>query len=281
MATRTPPVRKQGDYPQSAPWGSEDDAQAYEERIAAEAAEVRGEGYSGLTVALFLRLWPLLSRHLHPGHVIHTTSGKGKPYESDGAKSAQVLIDRMNNVLTPLSWDYSEQYEDGGKLCKVTIAVHDRSGVCLVSRSSWGGVNQGSTQGNIYKGSFTNAAKLAFARLGPGHEIYLGVVDMDPDVNPDIAKQQAKQSTERAAASKPASSESDARTVTPEAALAELLAEGHPLQAKRKKADDGMEILGAPARQRLAELQACPDERSIDGLIGRIDAALDQQGDEN
>lgn len=276
--TRQPPVRSSGEFPASAPWGTAEDASEYEAKIAAEAEQIRGDGFIGLDVGMFLKLWPLLTRSLHPGHVVHTTKGKGKPYPSDGARSAQVLIDRMNNVLTPLCWDYRDEYEGDGKLCKVTVVVFDEGGAPLVTRSSWGGVGQGSSAGNIRKGSFTNAAKLAFARLGPGHEIYLGVVDFDPDVNADIAAAQVRTPSHGERAEAGASGELVRRS-TPEEELAALLLVKDCLASLRKKAADGMAILGASPAQRLRELHAAPNKQSLSELLGRITTALDAQED--
>jgi hypothetical protein len=284
MATQTQPrTAKQraeaakgssNDVVASALWGNINDAKAYEQQIADDAAVIRGEGFEGLTRELYLKLWPLLRKPIHAGHVIHSTRGKGKPYASDGVKSVQVLIDRMDAVLTPMCWAYRETYHNDGKVCQVEVVVWLKDGESIVTRSSWGGVNQGSTQGNVYKGSFTNAAKPAFARIGPGHEIYAGEIDFDPDVNPDIAAQQGRQSNERAARG---SEQGVVENKTHEQQLADFLAVEHPLQDKRQKAAGGMDILGAPARQQLQELQACPDERSLDGLLGRVNDAIHER----
>lgn len=167
-------------------------AAAYEEDIAAEATAIRSDAEE-LTPALFMKLYPLLRKPIPGAYIQKIGATTGKPYESTGIRSVQVQIDRMNNVLTPLWWWDAVDYEDGGKLAKVTVCVGNPStryeGEPLVLRSSRGGVGQGSGAGNIYKGSYTNAAKLAFARLGPGHEVYLGAADLDPDVNEAIAQQ--------------------------------------------------------------------------------------------
>jgi hypothetical protein len=157
-----------------------------EQRIAEEAAQLR-EGQDKLTPELFMQLYPLLCKPIPAGFIQTIPATKGKPYESTGIRSVQVQIDRMNNVLTPLWWWYEEEFEDGGKLAKVTVTIGNPDGFPMVKRSSYGGVGQGSGAGNIYKGSFTNAAKLAFARVGPGHEVYLGAADLDPDVNQEVA----------------------------------------------------------------------------------------------
>lgn len=177
----------------------------WERGIALAATDVRGDA-TRLDAAMFMRLWLYLQMPIPPAYIETVGRVTGKPYESTGIRSVQVQIDRMNNVLTPLWWWYQTDYEAQGQLCTVTVFVGDPSaspvevsrfgserpefvdpGV-LTWRSSRGGVDRGSTTGNVYKGSFTNAAKLAFARLGVGHEIYLGSSDFDPDVDSDAAK---------------------------------------------------------------------------------------------
>jgi hypothetical protein len=258
-------------------WGNTTDAATYEEDIARRAAEIRGDEFKGLDRAMFIKLWPLLREPLHAGHVTHTPVTTGKPYVSDGASSAQVLVDRMNNVLTPLGWESREEYAADGKLCKVTVVVLDIDGHVLVTRSSWGGVAQGMGAGNIYKGSWTNAAKLAFARLGPGREVYLGALDFDPDTNAQIAALQGRQSKERTARNGADSGEGTVQqTTTPAEALAALLAEAGLLQAKRAAVNAAFDFaqteLGreVAAGQRLRELQGAPDERTLDELLARI-----------
>lgn len=168
------------------------DAQAIETEIAARAEEIRGDAIE-LTPALFMRLWPLLRRPIPDGFLVETSRGEGKPYDSIGVRSVQVQHDRMDNVLTPMWWYPETVYESGGKICHVTIVVAV-TGDRPIVRDAWGGINRGSTDGNLYKGSYTNAAKLAFARIGPGHEVYLGATDFDPDVNPEAADQQVERS---------------------------------------------------------------------------------------
>lgn len=165
------------------------EAITYEASIAAEAKEIRGDAVE-LTPKLFLDLYPLLCKPIPGGFIQTIPPTKGKPYESTGIKSVQVQIDRMNNVLTPLWWRDLVDYEKDGKLAKVTVLVGDSQKPNLeplASGSSYGGVGQASSEGNLYKGSYTNAAKIAFARVGPGHEVYLGAADLDPDVNQEVA----------------------------------------------------------------------------------------------
>jgi hypothetical protein len=164
-------------------------AAEFEAGIAEEATKLR-EGKDSLTPELFMQLYPLLTRPIPSAYIQTIGSTTGKPYESTGIRSVQVQIDRMNNVLTPLWWHDEVEYSEDGKLAKVTVIIADnQQAQPLVVRSSRGGVGQGSGLGNIFKGSYTNAAKLAFARLGPGHEVYLGAADLDPDVNQEVAEQ--------------------------------------------------------------------------------------------
>lgn len=165
-----------------------------EQRIADEATLLR-EDTVGITPALFLKLRPLLRKPFHEGFIKTIGIVTGKPYASTGIKSVQVQHDRMNNVLTEIGWDEIVEYHADGKLAHVIVRVLDIDGNVLVSRESWGGVDRGSTQGNLRKGSYTNAAKIAFARLGPGHEVYIGATGFDPDVDEDAAKEQAKRTT--------------------------------------------------------------------------------------
>lgn len=176
-------------------------ARDYEEQIAQEAKAIREEAlkttpaglgkgrlFPTLTRDIFDKLYPLLCKPIHEAHIQTVGKLTGKPYESTGISSVQVQIDRMNNVLTPLWWRDEADYSEGGKLCKVTVQVGDSQSKPMIERSSYGGVDRGSSLGNIYKGSYTNAAKLAFARLGPGREVYLGTTDLDPDVDQELAE---------------------------------------------------------------------------------------------
>lgn len=175
---------------------------AYEQSIADEAAEIRGDAI-GLTRELFLKLWPLLRRPIHAGFIVTVPPTKGKPYPSTGIKSVQVQINRMDNVLTPFGWEQDIEYDEGGKRAHVVVKVIGLDGEVFFERESVGGVNQGSTIGNIYKGSYTNAAKLAFAHVGPGHEVYIGAAEFDPDVD-EAAANAAQAPTGQPAAAEPA-----------------------------------------------------------------------------
>lgn len=166
------------------------EAIASEEAIATEAAALR-EDKTDLDHGLFMELWALARRPIPSGFIQHVGVVTGKPYESDGVRSVQVQHDRMNNVFTPLWWwEDDPVYEQDGKLCFVTVHIGSDRDKPMMSRSSWGGMKQASTLGNLFKGSYTNAAKVAFARVGPGHEVYLGAADFDPDTDEDAAKAQ-------------------------------------------------------------------------------------------
>jgi hypothetical protein len=161
------------------------DALAYEANIAERAKLIRGDAET-LTPKLFMELWPLLCEPIPEGFIQSVPKRTGKPYDSTGIKSVQVQIDRTNNILTPLWWHDHVEYQDEGTLAHVEVHVGTVDGEPMIVREAWGGVDRGSTKGNVYKGSHTNAAKLAFARLGPGHEVYLGATDFDPDVNVQV-----------------------------------------------------------------------------------------------
>jgi hypothetical protein len=173
------------------------EAIAHEEAIVQEAAEIRGDGGS-LSAELFMRLRPLLRRPIPRGFIEHVGEVTGKPYESTGVKSVQVQMDRLDNVLGPDGWGYEATYSQEGKLCHVRAWVGSKNAP-LFERDSYGGVKQGSSLGNVYKGSFTNAAKLAFARLGPAWEVYVGAADFDPDTDQSAAEAQAATNGEQAA----------------------------------------------------------------------------------
>ncbi|MGI8873603.1 MAG: hypothetical protein ACR2KP_04620 [Egibacteraceae bacterium] len=196
-----------------------------EAAIGTEARKIRGDA-TEITPALFLELWPLLRRPIPPALIVTTGIVEGKPYPSTGVKSLQVLTDRMSLVLTPLWWWHEVEYLEAnpvGSLAAVTVFVglrYEDPRVVLCQATSRGGVDRASTLGNLYKGSLTNAAKRAFAEIGPGHEVYLGATDLDPDVSEDAAR--AQEQPEKQAAKQPPIGEERA------AKLADIIA-GSPL----------------------------------------------------
>lgn len=175
---------------------------AYEQEIADFAADIRGDAKE-LTPELFMELRPLLRKPIPSAFIVTTAKTEGKPYPSTGVKSLQVLTDRMDNVLTPFWWRYEVEYlgPDGidsrgvpnaGRLAEVTVYVGSDPDKPLIVKRSRGGVNQASTIGNLFKGSETNAAKRAFAAIGPAWEVYVGAADFDPDTDEDAAGMQAQ-----------------------------------------------------------------------------------------
>lgn len=164
---------------------------AYEAEIAMAAMATLKAHDAMLDAATFLELRPLLLKPIPAGFVKTVGVTKGKPYESTGVSSLQVQIERMDNVLTPMGWRERCTFNEDGTLCHTVIEV-GAADAPLFTRESYGGVDRGSTKGNIFKGSRTNAGKLALALVGPGHEIYLGAADLDPDVNQQIAEHEVK-----------------------------------------------------------------------------------------
>lgn len=142
-----------------------------------------------LSIALFLELWPLMREQIPSGFISEVTAGKGKPYPSKGIRSLQVQINRMDAVWTPLWWGWRTEWIEP-QLAEVAVWIGETEEHALVKRSARGGMNAGSTVGNHFKGTETNAAKMAFARLGCGHEVYIGAADFDPDTDEDAAKAQ-------------------------------------------------------------------------------------------
>jgi hypothetical protein len=162
-----------------------------EQQVAREAEGIRGE-VTEITPTLLVKLLPLLRKPIPQGFIKSIGAVTGKPYASTGVTSVQVQHNRMNNVLTPLWWWEKVSYHEDGKLAHVRVGVGEYGERPLFTREAWGGVDRASTIGNLHKGSYTNAAKLAFARVGPGHEVYIGATDLDPDVNEQAAKEQAR-----------------------------------------------------------------------------------------
>lgn len=195
MATKAQTQKRQGQNGNQPNGDKLAEAIAHEEAIRVEADAIwtddeRG-GLDELDSSLFRRLRPLLRKPIPSGFIEHVPPTGGKPYESTGVRSVQVQFDRLDNVLGPENWGYSAAYSEGGKLCHVVAWVGDQESP-LFTRESYGGVQAGTGEGNIRKGAFTNAAKLAFARLGPGWEVYVGAADFDPDTDKAAAEQQAK-----------------------------------------------------------------------------------------
>jgi hypothetical protein len=248
-----------------------DEAIAYERDLAQQAEKVREEFDEPLMDRrLFMALWPLLTAPIPEGFLLTVSAGEGKPYPSTGVRSVQVQKNRLDNVLGPLWWSERREYSDDYKLCTVTIAVHDSNGEAILTRQAYGGVDRGNTLGNKAKGSYTNAAKQAFAQIGPGREVYIGATDNDPDVDPEAAKQQSRSS--RVAREEPPPDY--------DAQLRALLAKQDEFTTLRANADALMSSVGATPRQRLRELQSARTEQGFSDLIDRVTAVAESRQQE-
>lgn len=269
-----------------------------EAAIAAEAAEVRGEA-TELTSELWLALRPLLLKPFHSSFIVALTAGEGKPYASTGIRSVHVQQHRMDAVLTPFWWRETITYSDGGKLCHVRIDVgtwtvaDDRVWDTFFTRESWGGVDRGTGLGNLYKGSYTNAAKRAYAAIGPGQHVYMGAADLDPDTDPDAAKAQASSGEDRPLSAegvqKVLASLVEAGLDDVEAgALLQKVGVESPDAMRRKHALELREIIDArpvPPEQLIAVREAIPEDFSAEQVrillveagveaVERVDEAL-------
>lgn len=175
-----------------------------EAQLAAECAEIRdaAKSFPGTLIRkLFLQLEPKMKTPIPEGFLIAVSKGKGKPYDSKGVRALQVQVNRMDAVWTPLFWDWRTEWI-APSLAEVTVWVGESEEKALVTRKARGGMNGGSTVGNHFKGTETNAGKLAFARIGPGNEVYLGATDFDPDTDEVAAEEQAHASSGKLPAEK-------------------------------------------------------------------------------
>lgn len=190
------------DQPRKIPVTPEQVEQAIvsERELADRAAQVRDEVdflRRGLSRKVFVALYPLMREKIPDGFISEVTAGKGKPYGSKGVRSLQVQINRMDAVWTPLCWGWRTEWISPS-LAEVTVWIGDEDKP-LVTRKARGGMNGGSTDGNHFKGTETNAAKIAFGRIGPGNEVYLGTTDFDPDTDEEAAEAQANAGSESVA----------------------------------------------------------------------------------
>ncbi len=86
----------------------------------------------------------------------------------------------------------------------------------------------------------------------------------------------ADQSPQREAAATEPTPAAAAPPEDPEQALAALLAEDHPLAAKRAEANASMVDLAAGPERRLRELRAAGDDRAMNALLDRLAAASER-----
>lgn len=169
-------------------------------RTSAERASAkRHDGEVVLDRQVVQKLAPYMREKIPDGFISEVSAGKGKPYPSKGVSSLQVQIDRMDAVWGLTWWGWRTEWIDGN-LAEVTVWIGESEDRALVKRSARGGMNGGSTVGNHFKGTETNAGKMAFARIGPGHEVYIGATDFDPDTDEEAAEAQAHTVDDRVAA---------------------------------------------------------------------------------
>ncbi len=227
-----------------------------EAAIAVEAAELRRES-TELTIELWTRLRPLLLKPFHRAFIVALSAGEGKPYASEGIRSVHVQQHRMDGVLTPFWWREVVAYEEGARVCRVVVEVGPKDAP-IFSRESRGGVERAQGLGNHYKGSYTNSAKLAFAKVGPGQHVYMGAADLDPDTDADAAKNQA------------AGAPLDAETV--QRVLAGLASVGlSDEEISRALADVGLDSPDGMARTHAMKLRELVDVRPAgDELVARV-----------
>src|SRR3990167_3307436 len=112
------------------------EAMEAERALFLQAAGIRGEAIA-LDYALLDKLYPLLCAPIPAGYIETVGKVEGKMYETTGIRSAQVQIDRLNNVLRPWWWGYVADYNENGTTCKVTVAIGSGDNL-LLDRWSYG-----------------------------------------------------------------------------------------------------------------------------------------------
>lgn len=251
--------------------------------------DAESEYYGRLTNPMLLDLSPLLHEPIDPRYIKTEPPVKGKPYESTGITSVQVQVNRLNAILGEAHWTTLLHYEEGGTVCHVHLLVGNELGACelndkgrlvvnfadiIARRSGFGGHQQGSTRGDLFKGSETNAAKRTIARLGPGAEVYC--LDFDEDKNP-ISEEYALTSAAAVAPTTVVPQAGASAAEHPEAALAALLETEDALMSLRRETDMGMAIFGLQPADRLQRLQANSSQDKLKGLRDRINLALEER----
>lgn len=275
------------------------------------ANEVFEEGYEGeLTMKMLRKLEPLLREPIAARYIETIPAIEGKPYVSTGVKSAQVLIDRMNEVLGAGHWRALAHYANNGELCRVWVIVGNNlsrastdkengnleltgddgeTAEVLIARDGWGG-HRARSAGDTRKGSETNTLKRVLARVGPGCDVYRLDYDADntgPEQGSERPRAQAqqprgqrqRQQRQDRRQQQSGEPESDAAKATPEEleeAIAALVLDESASEKERelrKAADAGMKELGAEPSKRLTELEGAKGERGLEALINRISAA--------
>ena len=155
---------------------------------AIRAAYSDGDIYDGrLTLPMMVELEALLEQPTPAQYVKHIGPTDGKPYPSTGLSSNQYQLSMMNAVLGGPHWRALTHYENDGKLCKVVVIVGNQltkakltadgdldagEAEVLAVREGWGAVKRGSTDGDLLKGSYTNAIKRVLAEYGAAADVY-------------------------------------------------------------------------------------------------------------
>lgn len=268
---------------------------------AERAAAVWGDA-DELTGAVLRKLRPLLREQINPRHVVTTgPADGGKPMVTTGIKSVQVQIDRLDEVLGADHFRILARHIADGTRCRVHVVLGNdllwctadpdtfdlrpytelpdggvQTAAILAHSDGWGGHKRGSAPADIWKGSFTNAAKLAIARIGPGDHVYR--LEFEDDPHQPEQRQRRQQAPAQAAQPAPAASGGAEPTEDQATALiAAHLAEDGPLKALRKQADDGLKMFTRSAVKRWQRLAAADTEEKLRDLIALISNALDQQ----
>lgn len=282
-----------------------------DETRADRAAALWGDD-TQLTGAILRKLRPLLREPINPRHVVTTGAAEGgKPMVTTGIRSVQVQVDRLDEVLGADHFRLLARHTPDGIRCRVHIVIGNDLQWChldadgelhpytllpdtaavagsggtvyagvqeadvLVHGDSWGGHKRGSAPADIWKGAFTNAAKLAIARhAGPGDHVYRLEFEDDPQAPEARAPRRGQQQAQA-----PAPVMEGAPITEAQAAklINDLRAEDHPLRDKRVKADEGLKMFSTSAVKRWERLGVADTEEKLDDLIERINGALDAQ----
>lgn len=274
------------------------------------AGAIWGDNES-LTSALFRKLQPLLREPINPRYVVTTgPAEKGKPFVTTGIQSVQVQIDRLTEVLGADHFRILARHEPDGRRCRVHVVIgndlqwctlnelgdlqpftlldgtvaQDGAGIyagvqesrVMHAQDGWGGHERGTAPADIWKGSFTNAAKLAIARVGPGNHVYL--LDFEDDPHQPEASAKTRQGAETKTTSapgrrveKPAAQNADE---TDQQVVDRIMGIEDELAPLRKEARDKMLMLDASVTVQAKYLAAAQTEAQIKDVITKLDSLL-------
>lgn len=272
--------------------------------LRAQATKIqKQQRYRGrLTMPMLRALEDLLNTPIPEEYLLHSEKTEGKPYDSTGLKSLQVQVDIANAVLGGGHWRLLTHYKTehvchawviiGNDVIRAKLSddgeeVLPEGADIFLTRDGWGGVKRSNHEGDGRKGAQTNASKRALAQAGPGSNVYR--LDFDEELV-DGAAPAGEPAAAKAGSSRGQSRSADAGKSgrrrggsqkpeeTSAAKLKALLAKDDPLKALRKKANDGMNLLGFDDAKRLGWLeQQGKTEEELNGLIERANTALEAQ----